>query len=125
MTTEDTYEISGTILLCHSKSGTTYKLTNQTCNCRGFGFRKTCRHYQNAYKLGWLKRLSESIAKQPRLSRTPHIIEARKKSIQFFLTKHNIRLSAKQIEAIEPSVRRNMTVDKFLSIVHRAGRNVR
>ena len=51
-------------IVCHSKSGNTYRLTfddneDLVCTCKGFDMRKECRHVKEADKEGYADTLLE------------------------------------------------------------------
>jgi len=50
-------------IICHSKSGNTYRLTLEdedlVCTCKGFNMRKECRHEKEATIAGYARELLE------------------------------------------------------------------
>ncbi len=114
---KDTYKIDGSIVVCHSKSGKTYHLTKSLCDCMGFSFHRTCRHYEEAKALGLFAKLATKVAKQtPFNFKTPYIVEARKRAVAWFLGKHGIKYTQAKIDRLEPLVAIDMDVKKFLAM---------
>jgi len=119
--TKDRFEIDGNIIVCHSASGKTYHLTRDTCDCMAFGFRRSCRHRDEAKEAGLFEKLAKVVQKPKGfIFRTPHIIEMRKNAVVQFLRKHKVRFTQALIDKLEPMLTMNMDVKKFLATAKRA-----
>ncbi|MDD5649756.1 MAG: hypothetical protein PHF86_04950 [Candidatus Nanoarchaeia archaeon] len=87
---------------CVSGSGHTYKVTHDSCNCKGFGFRKLCRHYRQAEKKGYLNNLEAQIAATyNRTEFSGAMKKSRMDAIRAWLDKKNIRYKPQDVIDIE------------------------
>lgn len=102
MTKEDKYNIIGDAIQCISASGNEYTITADSCSCKGFGFRRKCRHLETADKLGLFKELEkQKNCKSPiDFYNSPLIISVRKDAIKKYLNKYNIKSSSKLIDEL-------------------------
>jgi ribosomal protein L37E len=97
---------------CVSGSGHTYKVTHDSCSCKGFGFRRECRHYRQAKQKGLLNKLEVQIVKKASYKPsvfTGHMKKMRMDAIRTFLNKHNIRYKPTQVIDIEKILTVNST----------------
>ncbi|MDD5649432.1 MAG: hypothetical protein PHF86_03295 [Candidatus Nanoarchaeia archaeon] len=89
---------------CLSGTGHVYKVTHDSCSCKGFGFRKLCRHYRQAEAKGYLDQLETQIIKNPKFIKTEHIRKMRMDAIRVFLDKYNLKYQISQIVDLEKIV---------------------
>ena len=52
---EDTFTLKDDFVQVISKSGNEYHVTLEGCNCMGYGFKGTCRHFKMAEEKGLLE----------------------------------------------------------------------
>lgn len=116
MKNKDTFKIDGTIVVCTSSSGKVYNITKDNCSCAGFGFRRNCRHFAEAKKLGLFEKI-EKAKKSTMNFRSPYLIEKRKKAAKIFIEKNGLEAPQSIINAIEPHITITMKPKKFLEIV--------
>lgn len=86
---------------CISGSGHTYKVTHDSCSCKGFGFRRLCRHYTQAKQKGLLDNLETQIDKEVKLTQSGHAKKLRMDAIRQYLDKINIRYTPTNVIDIE------------------------
>ena len=109
------YEIKGNILEVTSGSGKKYELTQKSCTCKGFGFRRTCGHIEEAEKMGLLKKLTAKGKKKIRvLSTNDNKRELRKDAIRKFLEKNNVSFDEVTITNLENYIIQETTPEKVL-----------
>lgn len=104
-------------LIITSDSGSTYKLTPKTCNCVGFGFRKTCSHLKEAEERGLLKLMERKNKGRFPSLRSPMIVANRKDAIRQYLTKHKIKFTETLVNKVEPLLTYEMSITQFLKII--------
>lgn len=111
------YEIKGNILEIISGSGKKYQLTQKSCTCKGFSFRRTCGHVQEAEAKGLLRELEKRRTKKIRtLSRSENRIKARKDAIRKFLEKNGVLFDERTIDEIERILTQETVPEKVLEI---------
>jgi hypothetical protein len=108
------YEIKGSVLEITSGSGKKYELTQKSCTCKGFGFRRTCGHIQEAEEKGLLKKLIEKQGKKIHLSKSDNRIRARKDALKKFLEKNDVPFDEVTIDNLEKYVTQETTPEKLL-----------
>lgn len=91
---------------CLSDSGSNYRITENTCNCLGFQYRKTCRHFKEAKQKGLLEKLRLATAIKTNANphfhlRSPFIISSRKKAIAEWFQKHKMGYTQVIVDKIE------------------------
>jgi len=117
---KDSFEIDGNAVVCTSTSGKKYTITKNSCSCAGFGFRKNCRHFSEANKLGLIKKIEKkSIQNGTINNRGPQLIESRKKAIKSFIEKNGLEAPQSLINVVEPHVTSKMKPERFIEIVRR------
>src|SRR4030066_1768272 len=97
----DIFTVKGTYVECLSSSSHIYKITHDSCSCKGFGFRKLCRHYRQAQSKGFLDNLEIEIAKTAKITSNPYIKKMRMEAIKAFLDKYTIRYTLLQVVDLE------------------------
>lgn len=109
----DIFTLKQGYVLCISGSGHTYKVTHDKCTCKGFGFRRTCRHYRQAKQKGYLDKLNTQITQALAKFKTNGyggaMKAARMHAIRAYLEKHNIRYTPAQVTSIEKTLTVNTT----------------
>jgi hypothetical protein len=60
----DVFTLKSGYIECLSGTGRTYKVTHDSCSCKGFSFRRECRHYRQARQKGLLNKLETQIVKK-------------------------------------------------------------
>lgn len=113
----DQYRLNGSTLDCYSSSGKVYHLTVSTCTCVGFSYRRTCRHFKNAWTEGYMTKLKKSIQKNSSSGKlnSPFITEGRKESLRQFFAKNNVKVDEQVIERLEPKLTRTgPALDKLI-----------
>jgi len=106
----------------HSSSGNTYRITKNSCNCKGFSFRRNCRHFQEAINNKALDRLAELQEKVRSESisssfTSPLIVACRKRAIIAYLNKLRIPFQYNLIDKLEKVLTQTMNPTSFLSYV--------
>ncbi len=111
------YEIKGSVLEIISGSGKKYELTAKSCTCKGFSFRRTCGHIEEAKEKGLLKKLTEKQGKKiQHLTKSIARVKARKDAIRKFLEKHDISFDEVTIDNMEKHLTQETTPEKILQI---------
>lgn len=108
------YKIVQDGLIILSDSGNEYKITKNSCSCKGFGFKRHCSHFDEALKLGLLE-IIENIQNPNQLT-SNHIKASRINAIKQFLSKQNIPQSDKLIEFLESKLTTKMTMKEFINL---------
>lgn len=109
------YEIKGSVLEITSGSGKKYELTQKSCTCKGFGFRRTCGHFEEAEARGLLKKLTAKGKKKIRvLSTNDNKKELREDAIRKFLEKNNVLFDDVTITSLEKYITQETTPEKVL-----------
>jgi len=98
------FEICDSVLKCFADSGNTYVLTDFSCSCKGFAFRRTCKHFRMAKEKGLLEKLAKQPKPKFRINRNPFIIQSRIKALTEFLKKNGIEPTKKRVMSIEPKL---------------------
>lgn len=116
--TEDTFTIQDNLIVCHSKSGSTYKLTKTNnsiyCTCSGFAFRRTCRHIKEVIKTNLLYKLEQQSIKSKTIT-SPITINARRKALEQYLKRNGIETNPIMIKTIEPTINQQTSPKKILN----------
>ncbi len=97
----DVFTLKTGYVECISGSGHTYKVTHDSCSCKGFGFRRLCRHYNQAKQKGLLDNLEVQITKEIKLTQSGHMKKLRMDAIRQYLDKINIRYTPSNVIDIE------------------------
>jgi ribosomal protein L37E len=97
----DIFTLKSGYVECISGSGHTYKITHDSCSCKGFGFRRLCRHYTQAKQKGLLDNLEVQITKEIKLTQSGHMKKLRMDAIRQYLEKMNIRYKPSNVIDIE------------------------
>jgi len=89
----DTFKIDGNVVVCTSASGSVYQLTENSCTCKGFSFRRNCRHLKQATESGIFKRLKKGFSAlhspyKGSFRRSPYIMKERIKAVRAYLEKN-------------------------------------
>ena len=115
----DSYEIIEGKIEIKSKSGNIYFITKDSCSCKAFGFRKTCRHYVEAKDQGLLNELEKQTSKdlyyEDSHFSSEYIKNMRLDALKAFLTKNNISYSENKIIEIEKKITMNTKVEEVLN----------
>ena len=98
----------------HSSSGNVYFVNKNYCSCKGFSFRRTCRHLKQIEELGLMNKLTKHTVKSIRVS--PKFIESRKKAIKIYLKKYNITFDNQLIDFLEKHLTVNTEPEKFKAL---------
>jgi len=99
-----------------SKSGNEYTITLERCTCRGFGFHKTCRHYEQAESAGLIEKLKAKEQEELHFKHSKSTIEIRKDAIRQYLTKNNASFTEPIIDKIESILTSSTTPQEVLSM---------
>jgi hypothetical protein len=86
---------------CHSDSGNSYRVTDKSCGCKGFQFRRYCKHMTEAKEKGILDKMKIQRFPNQVLLRSPYIIRERKKAIIYWFTKNKIKFTDSMVDKIE------------------------
>ena len=99
-----------------SGSGKIYKVTHDSCSCKGFGFRKLCRHYRQAQTKGLLDKLEVQIKEYKRNNKVVnyYVQSMRIDAIKKFLDKNNIAYRISQVINIEKMLTQDTTKQEIL-----------
>lgn len=97
----DVFTLKTGYIECVSGSGHTYKITHDSCSCKGFGFRRTCRHYSQAKQKKLLDKLESQIDNEITLFKSVHLKKFRMDAIRQYLDKINIRYTPSNVIDIE------------------------
>lgn len=103
---------------CESDSGSVYYLTEHSCNCRGFAFRKTCFHMKEAISQDLFKQLEEKnnlSLSDINISRSQVFIDTRVKALKLFLNKNSIIYTDEQVIKYEPSIKSDTRPEQVIS----------
>ena len=100
----DSFNITGNVIVCHSTSGSTYEITSTACTCPGFGFRRQCRHMTEAKAQGLFTELKRQSQKVTSFN-SPIIHKARLRAILIWLEKQGFTPSGNMVLTIEQHVR--------------------
>lgn len=109
----DIFTLKKGYIKCVSSSGSIYKVTHDSCSCKGFSFRKLCRHYRQAKSQGLLDDLEVEIEKECKFTKNSHIKKMRIEAIQVFLNKHNIRFTSSHVARIESFLTTNTKLQEI------------
>ena len=119
------YEIKGSVLEVTSGSGKKYELSQKSCTCKGFGFRRTCGHIEEAEKKGLLAKLSVPGKKKVQvLSKNDCRTSSRKDAIGKFLEKNGVSFDEVTVNNLEKYVTQETTPEKLLQMA-RADQNAK
>lgn len=113
------FSINGNILECVSDSGATYKISKEYCTCVGFGFRRTCKHFKEAWVSGWMRKLTESIKANFSPLSSPYIREKRREALALYLKKNKIKFTDIILDKFEPIITQTTDPKSFLSSVRK------
>lgn len=97
----DVFTLKTGYIECVSGSGHTYKITHDSCSCKGFGFRRICRHYSQAKQKKLLDKLESQIDSEIALFKSAHLKKFRMDAIRQYLDKINIRYTPANVIDIE------------------------
>jgi len=98
-------------------SGNAYLITRTSCSCKGFGFRKTCGHFQEATEKDLLSLIPvKTIQQIAHHKPSGKLVDERKKAIRKYLTLHSIPSSDDIVNALEKIVTQTMKPSEFLEI---------
>lgn len=112
----DVFTLKQGYVECLSGSGHTYKVTHDSCSCKGFGFRKLCRHYRQAQKQGYLDNLETQLAAQyNRTQFSGAMKKSRMDAIKVWLEKKNIRYKPQDVIDIEAIMTANTTPQEVMA----------
>jgi len=112
---EDTFILKDDFVQVISKSGNEYHVTTENCNCMGYGFKGTCRHFKMAEEKGMLEQLK---AKSVNLDfrNSPSVKKLRFDAVKQYLIKNSIAIKDGLIEFLEPKVCFEMKPAEFLTL---------
>jgi len=116
-TSEDKFEITGNSITVTSKSGNIYDISLDSCTCKGFGFHRTCRHFQQALDLGLIERLKYQ-PKHIDLSLSENAHRMRKDAIRIYLSKHGLNPQESVIDYIESKMNISTTPQQVLDMAN-------
>jgi len=97
----DKFTLKKNFIECVSGSGHVYKITHDGCTCRGFSFRKECRHYRQAKTKGLFDALERVLVKCSVQCKSLHIKKARLDAIKVWLDKQKILYKPSDVINIE------------------------
>jgi len=98
----DQFALKGNYVECISGSGHMYQVTHDSCSCKGFGFRKLCRHYRQAKAKGFLDQLETKITTTFKIGiYTGFMKKMRMDAIRAWLDKRSIRYKPQDVVDIE------------------------
>lgn len=104
----------GTVDCVSNSSGNKYTITKNSCSCKGFIFRRNCRHFRTAKECGIIDKIKNQKISLVMFRKSPHIMEMRKKSVRYFLDKNNVSYTEKLVNRLESILTTEMTPEKFL-----------
>jgi len=89
--------------ICSSESGNDYIVTDKSCSCKGFQFRRTCKHFKEVEKIGLLEKMKVNTSTSSCVLgvKSPFIIKMRKEAIEEWFRKHNRKFTKAMINKIE------------------------
>lgn len=113
------FKIKDNIIYVHSDSGQFYQISQTACTCKGFAYRRYCKHFTIAKEKGMIDQLKENASKKTiaDFRKSPIVQNIRKKAIHVFLEKHNIKPTMKLINYLEPKLTVDSTPKKFLNLI--------
>ena len=106
----DRFKIKDGIVYCYSESGKEYHLTETSCDCKGFGFRRTCRHIEQAEEKGLFEKIKKAIKLHPKEITLPISRVIRKMRLQaliIFLRNCKIQPTREMLKDIEPQIEKD------------------
>ena len=112
----DIFSLKKGYVECVSPSGSVYKVTHDSCSCKGFGFRRMCRHYRQAQTKGLLDNLETQIEKTIKITFSGHMKKMRMDAIRAFLEKHNIRYKPTQVVDLEKILTSTTTKQEIFNL---------
>lgn len=104
----DKFVLKKNFIECVSGSGHVYKITHDSCSCKGFSFRKECRHYRQAKTKGLFDELEKVLFKF-KIQSSLHIKKARLDAIKVWLDKQKILYKPQDVINIEKFLDVNTT----------------
>jgi hypothetical protein len=116
---EDKFEFHDDYVKVISGSGNEYTITIERCTCRGFGFHKKCRHYEQAEALGLVEKLKQQPTKEFNFTRSSSATVMRKDAIRKWLAKKCIHFTEEIIDKIELVLTSKTTPEDVLLIVEK------
>ena len=109
------FEVKDDGIHIRSTSGNSYLITKTSCSCKGFGFRKTCGHYEEAKSNDLLSLIPTHTTQQKIYHKlSQQAIQSRKDAIKRYLTKNAIPSNETIINELEKVVTQDMKPQKFL-----------
>lgn len=114
----DKYYISDGIIICKSSSGNTYKIVEGSCTCKGFSFRRVCRHHTYCLQNKLFESLKKNRIEKQVLSSNA-IIKLRKDSLRKFLDGIKIPYTEEIINEVEPKIKTTTDPEKLVKVVNK------
>jgi hypothetical protein len=112
------FKIFDDFIIINSNSGNTYRLTKNTCSCKGFGFHRSCSHFKEATENGLIDLIGKNHPEAFDIRKNPTVIKARKQALKLFLEKNSIKTTQQLIEKIEPLITSKTTPLEVLQLAH-------
>ena len=98
----DTFFLKDGVVRYVSHSGGEYEISPMSCTCKGYSFRRTCRHFVAVMESGILTSTPvKHKVTAGRVFRSPTIVAARNEAIRLFLKKRGAPHSLSIIRLIE------------------------
>lgn len=114
------FELKVNYVECRSDSGSLYKLTKWACNCKGYSFRRDCRHMREALAKDLFTQLEAQRSESTSLFLTSdYITNERLKSIRYGLKKYKIPFTENLILRLNKVMRADGDLKKFLTLARR------
>lgn len=112
------FKVENGVLNIESTSGKNYFIGKKSCSCKGFGFRRSCGHFEEAKEKGLLKLLKKR--KGGSITLSGAAIISRKDAIRKFLKKKGIHnFKEKTVDLIESKLTQKTKPEDVITIARR------
>jgi len=112
----DVYIVENQRIVCNSSSGNQYFITKSACSCKGYGFRRKCRHYSHCSDENLFSQLDSSKPNKINFN-SPYIKKMRLDALVQFCIKNRISYNNQQLDKIVPQITIMMTPEYLKNLL--------
>ena len=115
------FELKINYVECRSDSGSLYKLTKWGCNCKGYSFRRDCRHMREVLAQDLFTKLEAQRSESTSFSflSSPFIQASRLRAIRLGLKKYKVKYTEDLVKRLNLIMRADTKLKTFLTLARK------